>query len=286
MASAEMITTSFGLVGAMQSMTSNATLKSSAANLGIACPTTKNLRASFICQRRASRLSQQPSFQVSCKSISSEVAVLDKEEEGGVLQEGPSPLSPSTFEVQSLLEDICEETIIAELKLKIGAFELHVKRDVGKARAAANPPPATPVTTEPVVAPVVAVVPVPTPAAAVTTNGLASANLSASVSRAASLFGLLEAAAEKGLSFVTSPKVGLFRRSRNAKGKVGKPLVEVGSKIKEGQVVGYLEQLGTKQPVEALVAGEVVQVLWEDGESVGYGDPLISIRPYFGAGLN
>jgi biotin carboxyl carrier protein len=34
------------------------------------------------------------------------------------------------------------------------------------------------------------------------------------------------------------------------KGKRGKPLCEEGQVIREGQVVCYLEQLGTQQPVE------------------------------------
>jgi biotin carboxyl carrier protein len=54
-----------------------------------------------------------------------------------------------------------------------------------------------------------------------------------------------------------------------------------GQVIREGQVVCYLEQLGTQQPVEAEMSGEVMKVLWEDGEPVGYGDPLIAIRPSF-----
>jgi biotin carboxyl carrier protein len=290
MASASTMTATFAVSGAIQAKIWNAKRDialNSSASLGIASPSTACLRASFTLSRRVSTLSQ-PSFCVNCKSLPSEAIVLDKEEEGEGLFEEPSPLSPSTLQVQSLLEDICDETRIAELKLKVGDFVLHVKRDVGKKKAASAPP--APVATPAVVvssaAPIVAIAAVPAPASPATSNSLASVLLPATVSKTASLFGLLEAAADQGLSFVTSPKVGVFRRGRNVRGKVGKPLVEVGVTIKEGQVVGFLEQFGTQQPVEAQVSGEVVQVLWEDGESVGYGDPLISIRPFFGAALN
>ncbi|KAJ7558901.1 hypothetical protein O6H91_04G061100 [Diphasiastrum complanatum] len=96
-----------------------------------------------------------------------------------------------------------------------------------------------------------------------------------------SLIGILEAASDEGLEFVTSPKVGLFRKGRAVKGKAGRALCEEGQSVKEGQVVCYLEQLGTQQPVEAPLSGEVVKILWEDGAPMGYADPLIAIRPSF-----
>jgi biotin carboxyl carrier protein len=76
-------------------------------------------------------------------------------------------------------------------------------------------------------------------------------------------------------------QVGYFRKGRVVKGKRGPPLCEEGQVINKGQVVCYLEQLGTQQPVESEITGEVEKVLWEDGEPVGYGDPLIAIRPSF-----
>jgi biotin carboxyl carrier protein len=89
-----------------------------------------------------------------------------------------------------------------------------------------------------------------------------------------------KAAADGGLLFVTSPKVGLFRQGRTVKGKSGPPLCAEGQVVKKGQVVCYLEQLGTQQPVEADIDGKVEKVLFKDGEPVGYGDRLIAIRPW------
>ncbi|CAM6033962.1 unnamed protein product [Sphagnum compactum] len=188
-------------------------------------------------------------------------------------------LTPNAFEVRSLLMKVCDETEIAELRLKVGPFMLHMKRDLEKAKesvlavhtAAAPVPSKCKVDSTPVHSP-------PSKAS----NGTSSMGMISSFnSKPATLFRLLVAAADEGLLFITSPKVGYFRKGRNVKGKRGKPLCEEGQVIREGQVVCYLEQLGTQQPVEAEISGEVMKVLWEDGEPVGYGDPLIAIRPSF-----
>jgi biotin carboxyl carrier protein len=84
--------------------------------------------------------------------------------------------------------------------------------------------------------------------------------------------------------FVTSPKVGIFRRGKYAAGKrIGKALcVEgPGATLKRGQTVGYVEQLGTFVPVEAPQAGEVLSVL-EDGEAVEYQQEIVKVAPFFG----
>ncbi|KAI9397627.1 hypothetical protein POPTR_003G061400v4 [Populus trichocarpa] len=51
--------------------------------------------------------------------------------------------------------------------------------------------------------------------------------------------------------------------------------------IKEGQVLCYIEQLGGELPIESDISGEVIKILREDGEPVGYGDALIAILPSF-----
>jgi biotin carboxyl carrier protein len=58
--------------------------------------------------------------------------------------------------------------------------------------------------------------------------------------------------------FVSAPKVGIFRRGRYAAGKrVGKGLcANTGDQVKKGQVLGFIEQLGTFIAVEAPQAGE------------------------------
>jgi biotin carboxyl carrier protein len=157
---------------------------------------------------------------------------------------------------------------------QVGHFSLHMKRAVGKTAAVASPiaQPVPPVPSKPMLEsiPTSSIPSTPKPTA-----------LSAAIVKPVSNFGILEAAADAGLLFVTSPKVGYFRKGRVVKGKRGPPLCQEGQVINKGQVVCYLEQLGTQQPVESEITGEVEKVLWEDGEPVGYGDPLIAIRPSF-----
>ncbi|KAK1297871.1 hypothetical protein QJS10_CPB14g01092 [Acorus calamus] len=86
---------------------------------------------------------------------------------------------------------------------------------------------------------------------------------------------------EEGLDILPSPKVGFFKRSRTINGKRMAPSCKEGQEVIEGQVLCYIEQLGVEIPVESDVSGEVVKILREDGEPVGYGDGLISILPSF-----
>ncbi|CAK9860562.1 unnamed protein product [Sphagnum jensenii] len=217
--------------------------------------------------------SHQRLHQTSCVVAEASEVTLDKEEEEVTTEKDPNPLIPNSFEIQSLIMEVCDETSIAELQLKMGDFSLRVKREIGKIAAAAPvAQPAPPVPTKPMLESI--------PAASIPTAPKPTA-LSAAIVKPVSNFGLLEAAADAGLLFVTSPKVGYFRKGRVVKGKKGPPLCEEGQIINKGQVVCYLEQLGTQQPVESDITGEVEKVLWKDGEPVGYGDPLIAIRPSF-----
>ncbi|KAH7432501.1 hypothetical protein KP509_07G025400 [Ceratopteris richardii] len=180
--------------------------------------------------------------------------------------------------------EICDETSVAEFKLKVGDFKLHIKRDAGKLKGSSpHPVVAPPIPSKPMeesmttaVSSLVVSQPASKPSSSPSTELLSS-----SVFKSGSRFGLLEAAANEGLHFVTSPKVGLFRKARVVKGKSGRSLCEEGQIVKEGQVVCYIEQLGTQQPVEAENSGEIMKILCKDGEPVGYGDPLVAIRPSF-----
>ena len=46
-------------------------------------------------------------------------------------------------------------------------------------------------------------------------------------------------------------------------------------------MIGYIDQFGTELPVKSDVAGEVLKLLFEEGEAIGYGDPLIAVLPSF-----
>lgn len=83
-------------------------------------------------------------------------------------------------------------------------------------------------------------------------------------------------AGELELVIITAPTVGRFWRGSAA----GAPaLVEKGQPVCAGQQVATIESLTA--PVEVLSerAGGVEQILAEDGQAVGFGDPLVAIRP-------
>lgn len=186
--------------------------------------------------------------------------------------------------IESFITEVCDETDIAEIKLKAGSFAMHIRRNVEKSKrpsSVASPFTAPPVPSEPMVDSDRTVTPPPSPAPkAPPTKSFNPFTTKFSGSKT-SKFGLLEAAGDEGLCFVTAPKVGLFKRSRVVKGRSGRPLCEEGQSIKEGQVVCFLNQLGGQTPVTSEVSGEIVKILWSDGEPVGYGDPLIAVLPSF-----
>ncbi|CAI9091795.1 OLC1v1026911C1 [Oldenlandia corymbosa var. corymbosa] len=185
---------------------------------------------------------------------------------------------PNGFE--ELVTDVCDDTEIVELKVKIGDFEMHMKRNVELPKAPAHvesPTVAPPIPSEPMneLAPVAA----PPPAPPKPTEKVSPfTNIPAE--RSAKL-AALEASGSSGYVLVSSPTVGSFRRGRTFKGKKQPPIVKEGDVIKEGQTIGYLDQFGTELPVKSDAAGEVLKFLYNDGEAVGYGDPLIAVLPSF-----
>lgn len=86
-----------------------------------------------------------------------------------------------------------------------------------------------------------------------------------------------EAAAAEILSgfVVKSPMVGTFYRSANPDGS---PLVEIGQKVKEGDVLCIIEAMKIMNEINAEMAGTVTQILSENGEAVEYGQPLFVIE--------
>ncbi|MFM7236542.1 MAG: acetyl-CoA carboxylase biotin carboxyl carrier protein [Cyanobium sp.] len=84
------------------------------------------------------------------------------------------------------------------------------------------------------------------------------------------------AASRSDLQAITAPMVGTFYRSP-APGE--SPFVELGTRIKAGQTVCILEAMKLMNELEAEVAGEVVEILVENGTPVEFGQVLMRIRP-------
>jgi acetyl-CoA carboxylase biotin carboxyl carrier protein len=62
-------------------------------------------------------------------------------------------------------------------------------------------------------------------------------------------------------------------------GTVWKVEVAVGDSVERGDEVVILESMKMEMPVESDRKGTVVDVLCQEGDSVGEGDPLIRIEP-------
>lgn len=192
------------------------------------------------------------------------------------------PLQSATFPngLEALVLEVCDETEIAELKVKVGEFEMHLKRNVGATKAPlSNISPTTP---PPIPSKPMDESAPSTPQPSAPKSSPEKTNPFANVSmQKSSKLAALEASGINNYVIISSPTVGLFRRGRTVKGKRQPPTYKEGDLIKEGQVVGYLDQFGTGLPVKSDVAGEVLKLLVEDGEPVGYGDDLVAVLPSF-----
>jgi acetyl-CoA carboxylase biotin carboxyl carrier protein len=86
----------------------------------------------------------------------------------------------------------------------------------------------------------------------------------------------VEAEPEPGLTVVKSPIVGTFFRSPDPSSP---PFVNVGDRVKVGQVLCIVEAMKLMNEIEAEVAGEIVKVHHDNGQPVQYGEPLFTLRP-------
>lgn len=77
------------------------------------------------------------------------------------------------------------------------------------------------------------------------------------------------------LTPITSPMVGTFYR---APAPDEPAFVEVGERIRSGQTVCIIEAMKLMNELEAEVAGEVVEILVNNGEPVEFGQTLMLVR--------
>jgi acetyl-CoA carboxylase biotin carboxyl carrier protein len=144
------------------------------------------------------------------------------------------------------------ETDISEFILKADDFELTVKRGTPSVPSGVGVPmegvPA------PIAAPVPAVAPATAPPPAVAAPPLL----------------------EKKYVDLTSPIVGTFYRSPSPDDP---PFVEVGSRVQKGETVCIIEAMKIMNELEAELAGEVMEILVQNGQPVEYGQVLMRINP-------
>lgn len=83
-----------------------------------------------------------------------------------------------------------------------------------------------------------------------------------------------EKAAAEPRQTINAPLVGIFHTWGKPKGN---PLVAVGDRVKQGQLVGTIQSLNVINEVESTIAGRVVEILVQDGQAVEYGQQLLVI---------
>ncbi|HEX3525981.1 MAG TPA: acetyl-CoA carboxylase biotin carboxyl carrier protein [Thermoanaerobaculia bacterium] len=89
------------------------------------------------------------------------------------------------------------------------------------------------------------------------------------------------AAAEKpvpapGTHILTSPIVGTFYRSPSP---TAPPFVEVGSRVKKGQVLCIIEAMKLMNEIECDVDGVIAEIYPQNAQPVEFGEPLFAIAP-------
>jgi len=87
---------------------------------------------------------------------------------------------------------------------------------------------------------------------------------------------LPETVPEGRLLTITSPIVGTFYRSSSPDAE---PFIDIGSKVKRGDVLCIIEAMKLMNEIESEIDGEVVRILVENGHPVEYGEPLFLIEP-------
>ncbi|CAD5166170.1 unnamed protein product [Musa acuminata subsp. malaccensis] len=185
---------------------------------------------------------------------------------------------------QTLIEEVCDLTDIAELKMKVGDFEMFLKRDVGISNApnSVSAPIESPITAPPIPSkPMVEAVPSSPPVLEQKSPATASSPFTYVSAAKTSKLAALEASGLNAYALVSSSTVGSFQSGRSLKGERQPPICKEGDIIKEGQIIGFLDQFGNELPIRSDVAGEVIKILCENGEAVGYGDPLVAVLPSF-----
>lgn len=76
-------------------------------------------------------------------------------------------------------------------------------------------------------------------------------------------------------NIVKSPMVGTFYLKPSPDSK---PYVEVGQKVKKGDVLCIIEAMKLMNEIESEFEGEIIEILVKDAEPVEYGKPLFVIK--------
>ncbi|MBI4509721.1 MAG: acetyl-CoA carboxylase biotin carboxyl carrier protein [Deltaproteobacteria bacterium] len=164
------------------------------------------------------------------------------------------------------LAEIVEEHGLSELRVKLGGSSLILRRGVGQAIVAAA-------------VPMVAAPTLPVPAQVA--DGSAATPLPASTASPNPPGTPASSAATESTSngqyvVVSSPFVGTFY---TAPSPDAQSFIEVGQKVKKGQVLCIVEAMKLMNEIEAEIDGTVAACLVENAHPVEYGQPLFKLSP-------
>jgi acetyl-CoA carboxylase biotin carboxyl carrier protein len=79
-----------------------------------------------------------------------------------------------------------------------------------------------------------------------------------------------------GEHVISSPIVGTFYAAPSPDSE---PYVQVGDRVRQGQVLCIVEAMKLMNEIESDIDGEVVQVLGRNAQPVEFGEPLFALRP-------
>ena len=80
---------------------------------------------------------------------------------------------------------------------------------------------------------------------------------------------------EDNCKIVKSPMVGTFYLKPDPNSN---PYVEIGKKVKKGDILCIIEAMKLMNEIESEFDGEIIEIMVKDGETVEYGKPLFKIN--------
>ena len=86
---------------------------------------------------------------------------------------------------------------------------------------------------------------------------------------------VVEKVQEEKYKIIKSPMVGTFYLKPDPNSN---PYVEIGKKVKKGDILCIIEAMKLMNEIECEFDGEIAEILVKDGEMVEYGKPLFKIK--------
>ncbi len=173
-------------------------------------------------------------------------------------------------EIQELIKLISKSNL-AEFKMRDGEFKLSIRTGLYKETKTTQ----VISTSAPMPAAVVAAAPAATTPASAAPPAPAAPPVPAAPPSAPPAAPKPEAA-EKKYAEVKSPMVGTFYRSSSPEKP---PYVEIGQKIKKGDVVCIIEAMKLFNEIEADFGGTIVKVMVDNAQPVEYDQVLFLVEP-------